>query len=269
MKLGCFSGPQSKYICALPSTSDHSPLILAGYDANGITGSFRFDNFLAKQSGFLNSVWSIWRHPIHGTRMYAVVTKLKALKPVFRRQRKQKGDLASNVQSAKLFLEKAQSLFDTHKEDILLQLVKLCQRIYCQAVQQELSMLKQRSKLNWLKDGDQCTRLFFRKINARRVRQRIYQINDESGVQLTDLSQIVAEFLSYFQQLLGGNRMQRNLDLSFLQPGLKHILSMDEANLLLTPVTQQEIKEAFFDINDDSAPGPDGYSSAFLKMLGL
>ncbi|KAL0283265.1 UNVERIFIED_CONTAM: hypothetical protein Sradi_7234600 [Sesamum radiatum] len=197
--------------------------------------------------------------------MYAVVTKLKALKPVFRRQRKQKGDLASNVQSAKLFLEKAQSLFDTHKEDILLQLVKLCQRIYCQAVQQELSMLKQRSKLNWLKDGDQCTRLFFRKINARRVRQRIYQINDESGVQLTDLSQIVAEFLSYFQQLLGGNRMQRNLDLSFLQPGLKHILSMDEANLLLTPVTQQEIKEAFFDINDDSAPGPDGYSSAFYK----
>ncbi|KAL0288042.1 UNVERIFIED_CONTAM: hypothetical protein Sradi_7108700 [Sesamum radiatum] len=40
---------------------------------------------------------------------------------------------------------------------------------------------------------------------------------------------------------------------------------MDEANLLLTPVTQQEIKEAFFDINDDSAPGPDGYSSAFYK----
>ncbi|KAL0293078.1 UNVERIFIED_CONTAM: hypothetical protein Sradi_6957400 [Sesamum radiatum] len=124
-------------------------------------------------------------------------------------------------------------------------------------------MLKQRSKLNWLKDGDQCTRLFFRKINARRVRQRIYQINDESGVQLTDFSQIVAEFLSYFQQLLGGNRVQRNLDLSFLQPGLKHTLSLDEANLLLTPVTQQEIKEAFFDINDDSAPGPDGYSSAF------
>ncbi|KAL0282161.1 UNVERIFIED_CONTAM: hypothetical protein Sradi_7269300 [Sesamum radiatum] len=63
-----FQWPQSKYICALPSTSDHSPLILAGYDANRITGSFRFDNFLAKQSGFLNSVWSIWRHPIHGTK---------------------------------------------------------------------------------------------------------------------------------------------------------------------------------------------------------
>ncbi|KAL0293493.1 UNVERIFIED_CONTAM: hypothetical protein Sradi_6934300 [Sesamum radiatum] len=144
--------PLAKYICALPSTSDHSPLILAGYDNITIAGMFRFDNFLAKQSGFLNSVWSIWRHTIHGTNMYAVVTKLKALKPVFRRQRMDKGDLSDNVRSAKVFLEKAQSLFDLHKDDLLLQLVKICQLTYCQAVKQELSMLQQRSKLNWLKD---------------------------------------------------------------------------------------------------------------------
>ncbi|KAL0293667.1 UNVERIFIED_CONTAM: hypothetical protein Sradi_6924700 [Sesamum radiatum] len=174
--------------CIVATELVHLPFTGCSFTWHNCSAAEREASGKAKQSGFLNSVWSIWRHPIHGTRMYAVVTKLKALKPVFRRQRKQKGDLASNVQSAKLFLEKAQSLFDTHKEDILLQLVKLCQRIYCQAVQQELSMLKQRSKLNWLKDGDQCTRLFFRKINARRVRQRIYQINDESGVQLTDFS---------------------------------------------------------------------------------
>ncbi|KAL0294572.1 UNVERIFIED_CONTAM: hypothetical protein Sradi_6879900 [Sesamum radiatum] len=95
--------PLSKYFCALPSTSDHSPLILAGYTHNQIKGMFRFDNFLANQPGFHNAVWSICRHNIHGTQMYAVVKKLKALKPIFRMQRKDMGDLSNNVQLAKRF----------------------------------------------------------------------------------------------------------------------------------------------------------------------
>ncbi|KAL0420563.1 UNVERIFIED_CONTAM: hypothetical protein Slati_3079200 [Sesamum latifolium] len=52
----------------------------------------------------------------------------------------------------------------------------------------------------------------------------------------------------------------RALDLSFLRPGLKHTLTLEEANALTSPVTP-----AFFDISEDSAPGPDGYSSAFFK----
>ncbi|KAL0285313.1 UNVERIFIED_CONTAM: hypothetical protein Sradi_7176400 [Sesamum radiatum] len=83
--------PLTKYLCALPSTSDHSPLILSGYDRNYEKGMFRFDNFLANQPGFINTVWSTWKHTIYGTRMYGVITKMKALKPVFRAQRKRKG----------------------------------------------------------------------------------------------------------------------------------------------------------------------------------
>ncbi|KAK4391361.1 hypothetical protein Sango_1913900 [Sesamum angolense] len=45
----------------------------------------------------------------------------------------------------------------------------------------------------------------------------------------------------------------------------KHILTQEEANLLIAPVTRNEIKEALFEIDDESAPGPDGYTSAFFK----
>ncbi|KAL0439823.1 UNVERIFIED_CONTAM: hypothetical protein Slati_2465300 [Sesamum latifolium] len=191
-------------------------------------GMFRFDNFLAKQPGFLNTVWRTWRHIIHGTQMYGVITKLKALKPVFRAQRKVRGDLSNNVRLAKDFLVKAQTLFDTYKEATLLQVVKLCQVTYCTAVQQESSMLQQRAKLNWLK-------------------------HDYLGVYF--LLSISA----------GGTRTNRALDLSFLRLGLKHTLTLEEADALISPVTFSEIKEAFFDISEDSAPGPDGYSSAFFK----
>ncbi|KAL0457639.1 UNVERIFIED_CONTAM: hypothetical protein Slati_0391100 [Sesamum latifolium] len=218
------SWPQASYMSALPSTSDHSPLILKGAEGRLEQGLFRFDNFLAKQPGFLNTVRDWWRHSIHGTKMYGVVCKLKALKPIFRAQRKAKGDLAANVEQAKAFLDIAQHCL--RKEDILMQLVQWCRLIYCAAVKME-------------------------------------------GAHITEAAQIADEFVSYYQPLLGGVRVRRDIDLSFLQPGLRHRLNNDEAADLIAPVSATEIKDAFFDISEDSALGPDGYTSAFYKLLGL
>ncbi|KAL0419002.1 UNVERIFIED_CONTAM: hypothetical protein Sradi_1313700 [Sesamum radiatum] len=154
--------PNSSYISALPSTSDHSPLILTGMDRGEEHVIFRFDNYLAHLPGFLNSVKEIWRHRIVGTAMYETVCKLKLLKDVFRQQKRLKGNLTDNVRQAKNFLDKAQVLFTTYKEDIFLDLVKSCRRVYSVAVKLEISMLQQRAKLRWLKHGDQSSKIFFR-----------------------------------------------------------------------------------------------------------
>ncbi|KAL0293632.1 UNVERIFIED_CONTAM: hypothetical protein Scaly_3138000 [Sesamum calycinum] len=52
--------PDSSYICALPSTSDHSPLVLTGTHRDAEHAIFRFDNYLARQPGFLELVTNIW-----------------------------------------------------------------------------------------------------------------------------------------------------------------------------------------------------------------
>ncbi|KAK4384399.1 hypothetical protein Sango_3064900 [Sesamum angolense] len=219
--------PGSSYISALPSTSDHSPLIISGTNGEAERTIFRFDNYLAQLPGFLGSVENIWKHHITGTEMYEVVCKLKALKAVFRRQRKQKGNLTENVKLAKGYLDKAQELFAVYRDDVLLHLVKCCRMVYSEAIKLELSMLKQRAKLRWMKHGDQNSRVFFRKINSKRAKHMIFQITNAAE--------------------------------------LKHTLTLEEANLLIRPVTREEIKEAIFDIDEKSAPGPDGYTSAFFK----
>ncbi|KAL0293692.1 UNVERIFIED_CONTAM: hypothetical protein Scaly_3136700 [Sesamum calycinum] len=61
--------PSSSYISALPSTSDHSPLILTGMDRFAEHAIFRFDNYLALQPGFLDSVDSTWNTVSQGQRM--------------------------------------------------------------------------------------------------------------------------------------------------------------------------------------------------------
>ncbi|KAK4383831.1 hypothetical protein Sango_3115000 [Sesamum angolense] len=157
--------------------------------------------------------------------MYEIVCKLKLLKSEFRRLKKRTGNLTDNVQKAKTFLDKAQSLFTTYKEDIFLNLVKCCRRVYAAAVKLEITR----------------------------------------GELLTTQHDVTQEFISYFQNLLGGSTTHRLLDLGFLRPALKHTITTAEASLLVAPVTQSEVREAFFDIDVESAPGSDGFTSAFYR----
>ncbi|KAL0283738.1 UNVERIFIED_CONTAM: Retrovirus-related Pol polyprotein from type-2 retrotransposable element R2DM, partial [Sesamum radiatum] len=89
--------PSTTYASLTARTSDHSPLILRGDTTARAVGMFRFDNYLARSTEFTPSVQRVWQHRIVGTAMYAVTRKLKALKPIFRAQRRKKGDLSNNV----------------------------------------------------------------------------------------------------------------------------------------------------------------------------
>ncbi|KAL2232502.1 UNVERIFIED_CONTAM: hypothetical protein Sindi_1430200 [Sesamum indicum] len=54
--------------------------------------------------------------------------------------------------------------------------------------------------------GDQCSRIFFRKIAQRRVARRILQINDDNGTIHTEPEDIINEFVRYYQNLLGEDK---------------------------------------------------------------
>ncbi|KAL2224544.1 UNVERIFIED_CONTAM: hypothetical protein Sindi_3022100 [Sesamum indicum] len=116
-----------------------------------------------------------------------------------------------------------------------------------------------------MKGGDQCSRVFFRKIAQRRSSRRIFQINDEQGSTHTDPEEVINEFITYYQNLLGGDRRRARIDIRFLRPWARHILSNEESTALLLPFTPADVKQAVLDIAKDKAPGPDGYSSGFFK----
>ncbi|KAL2225211.1 UNVERIFIED_CONTAM: hypothetical protein Sindi_3023200 [Sesamum indicum] len=195
--------PTSFYTSLNPRTSDHSPLVLNG-DSQQQYGEF------------IPSVQQIWQHNIIGVPMYAVTRKLKALKPVFREQRRNKGDLSHNVQLAKGFLETAQLLVSSNRRDELyLQLEHCCRLVLAKAAKLEQMML-QASK-NAVDEG------------GRPVLPR-----DVIGIR-------------------------------FLRPWARQLLSEEDARFLLEPFTPADVKQAVFDIAEDKAPGPDGYSSGFFK----
>ncbi|KAL2225603.1 UNVERIFIED_CONTAM: hypothetical protein Sindi_2977300, partial [Sesamum indicum] len=258
--------PSVFYQCLTPRTSDHSPMVVKGDNQQRFGGMFRFDNFLTLSLDFIPSLQSIWQHQIVGVPMFSVTRKLKALKPIFREQRRNKGDLSHNVELARGFLEQAQVLVSSHRQDELFLLLEHCSRlVYAKAAELERIMLQQRAKMEWMKGGDQCSRVFFPKIAQRRTARRILQINDAQGITITEPNAVIHEFISYYQSLLGGDRRQRVMDLRFLRPWARHIITTEEAGHLLEPFSAEDIKKAVFDIGEDRAPGPDGYSSGFYK----
>ncbi|KAK4384190.1 hypothetical protein Sango_3082900, partial [Sesamum angolense] len=261
--------PNLFYTCLTPRTSDHSPLVLKGDCRNMQVSLFRFDNYLALSPGFLASVQSIWRHPVIGTPMYSVTRKLKALKSVFWKQRSSKGDLAMNVKLAAGFLEVAQNIlqFDRHNS-LLLLLEHCCRLVYLKASKLEQVMLRQRAKLQWLKGGDQCSKVFFRRVATRRANKRIFQISDDDGNEQTEPTIISSIFVDFFQGLLGGDRTDRAIDLRYLRPSAQHILTDDEAWAIIRPVTIDEVKTAFFDIEEDKALDQMDFPRVSLKLPG-
>ncbi|KAL0453999.1 UNVERIFIED_CONTAM: hypothetical protein Slati_1378000 [Sesamum latifolium] len=64
------------------------------------------------------------------------------------------------------------------------------------------------------------------------------------------------EFISFYQRLLGGERTNRFIDLSFLRPWARYLLSEEDSAALIKPVTAAEVKMAFFDVEEDKSPGP-------------
>ncbi|KAL0402139.1 UNVERIFIED_CONTAM: hypothetical protein Slati_4243800 [Sesamum latifolium] len=103
-------------------------------------------------------------------------------------------------------------------------------------------MLHQRAKIAWMKGGDQCSRIFFRKVAKRRSSKRIFQITDSGGQILIEQQDVINEFIAYYQNLLGGTRRDRVLDLCYLRPWARHILSEEEGLTLVQPVNPSEIK---------------------------
>ncbi|KAL0294829.1 UNVERIFIED_CONTAM: hypothetical protein Sangu_3209500 [Sesamum angustifolium] len=114
------------------------------------------------------------------TNMYAVTRKLRALK---------------------------QKLLQTDRHNtLLIRLEKCCKMVFFRATKLEQVMLQQRAKIQWLKGGDQCSRIFFRKVAMRRASKKVFQIANEAGRTLTEQDEVVDEFVSFYQRLLGEDK---------------------------------------------------------------
>ncbi|GKE94645.1 hypothetical protein Tco_1579500, partial [Tanacetum coccineum] len=96
----------------------------------------------------------------------------------------------------------------------------------------------------------------------RNHRNRVNVVHDEKGRRFEG-DKVGDQFVKHFKQFLGKSvpvSMIQDIDKLF-----KVKLNQEEAMSKIKDVSDVEIKKAMFQINDNKAPGPNGFSSHFYK----
>ena len=245
-------------------TSDHCPAILfIPNDKLRWKASFRFANFIADKEEFLPMVKDIWSSNIEGFFMFKVTQKLKMLKSQckqmcskFRGSGRKIKDLREQLGNIQLKIDQEpfNASYREEHANILFE--------YNVACNDEEKLLSQRSKIKWLSDGDNNTKFFHSCLKSRINRNRILMVLDEDGRWIRGKA-MKEKFINHFKNFLG---CEVATDLSILNNEF-FINKLDKkvAMNMIRVVTDEEVKVAMFDIADNHAPGPDGFSSKFFK----
>ncbi|KAL2923400.1 LINE-1 retrotransposable element ORF2 protein [Bienertia sinuspersici] len=131
-----------------------------------------------------------------------------------------------------------------------------------------LQFLRQKAKIQWIKEGDENTTLFHNSIKRRRVQNNIYAIKDKHGIFQDTPAGVQEAFLDHYMDLLG-KRMEGRLSVQADIVESGPVLTELQQTALIQPLTDREIKQALFSIHGDKAPGPDGFGTHFLRNCVL
>ncbi|XP_074306147.1 uncharacterized protein LOC141641381 [Silene latifolia] len=245
---------------------DHCPCTVVHRRADlGGKRNFKYFNMWGTSAEFKPSVLQVWRRSFPGTKMFGVIKKLKALKPVLKRLNTTCfSDIENTTTIASLALTKIQQALVDNPEDLNLiqQELDLAKDLRELTVARD-SFLSQKAKIQWSIEGDLNTAYFHQAIKKRTMMNKVFQIEDEDGRLCTEGADIQMAFLDYYQSLLGSHTQTLSVQ--------KHVVTggpccTEEHWLILAqPVTMEEVKQCIFSIPNGKSPGPDGYSSQFYK----
>nr|GMD03985.1 hypothetical protein DM860_011126 [Ipomoea batatas] len=181
-----------------------------------------------------------WRVVINSTKQYEFVQHLKGLKALLKRLNKEEyGHISKKALRANDEFSQFVQLFDVNSATV--------------EDRQKLQLLRKRA----------CTKYFHDLVKKSYRDRSIACILDEFGQPTTSLAQIGELFVAFYKDLLGKSRPRISCRAEFINDG--PIVSVSQQNQLTSAVTNQEIKDALFDVDDPKAPGSDGYSTAFFK----
>ncbi|GJW49094.1 hypothetical protein Tco_0090445 [Tanacetum coccineum] len=211
--------------------SDHSPaMLMLPIAGNNKKRAFRFANYIADKSDFLET---------------------------------RNGNLFVKSALLKGKLKATQSILDSnpHNMEHRMEAIKVYNE-YTSVAEDDLKLLHQKVRIQWLKEGDKNNSYFHIILKSRKHKGRVEFICGEDGSRYEG-REIAGQFVKHFPNFLGTNHYVINM--SSLGDIVSLKLTKEEAVDMIREVNDKEIKEAIFDIDSNKVVGPDGYSSCFFK----
>jgi exonuclease III len=229
---------------------------------------FRFEKFWLTHPNFLQLAQTWWDQAEidHGTHMYKFQQRLKNFKILLKRWNKTTfGDIFLRKWETEAQLEDLQRTFITgnrtqcqaQEEEKLMDALKICK-------EQEEILWRQKSRVQWLKEGERNTKFFHKAMTHRRHINRITQLEDDQGNPIRDHDQIAEALNSFYQDLLMETNASREEAIQKVTRHIPRLVNSDQNRALLRPITQTEVDFAALNMPPGKAPGPDGFTTDFF-----
>ncbi|XP_039066643.1 uncharacterized protein LOC120212383 [Hibiscus syriacus] len=257
-----------------PGDSDHYPALVWFHKDAPIDKPkpFKFFNFWTTHPDFISIVKNSWQSLTTGNPAHALFLKLKILKRCLKElnmshfhdisgQVQRKRDELQNIQLSNLCAALAGSFIKDELE---------AGRELNSLEQAELLFYKQKAKVDWIRDGDQGTRLFYSIVANKRTCNTIRALYNQDGVKLDSFEGMSNEVIRFFKDQLGVTDPDvQSYNINIIRSLLDYSLPRGAADILIKDVSDAEIKDAIWGQGNNKSPGPMALIITSLRLLGL
>ncbi|XP_043717730.1 uncharacterized protein LOC122665645 [Telopea speciosissima] len=247
------------------SVSDHLLLVVfSDLVPKPVNCPFRLHRFWLEHYDFAAVVSQSWVEYVSGFPFFVVTQKLKRLKAILRIwSRSAFPNVNLEVDRARTALEDAQEVVkNVGCSEYLIQCESQAKQEYINAIKLEEKLWLEKSRNRALTCGDRNTRFFYLATKIRRSKNFIRVLKKADGNLINDASQISNYITDFYESFHRRANSDAHPEILSCIPSV--ILPDDNAFLTTVP-SKKEIKAAVFDLDPDSAPGPDGFPDVFFR----
>lgn len=170
------------------------------------------------------------------------------------------GHVQRSIKSKKRALEILQCRFDAstwcEQRDLREEIKELLTR--------EEIMWKQRSRVQWLREGDRNTQFFHSRASNRRKQNNILRLKGEDGRWVENEEEVCSLVSRYFSDLFSSSSPQH---CNSVVEDIDQSLTDGDRLSIERQVTSKEVYEALMQMAPNKAPGPDGMPALFFQKF--
>lgn len=238
--------------------SDHRPVLVKFInDQELFRGQFRFDKRMVDDPSLVTAIFNSWNSEISKGNHSSIfsIAECRRCISVW----KQSADF--NAKDRILRLRKELDELLSLQSPIWERVSEIKDQLG-DAFSDEEIFWRQKSQDKWLLGGDKNTQFFHATVKANRIGNSLNFLVDENGFEQT-LNREKGKIASlYFSELF---RSSSPSNVSAALEGFQSRVTTSMNQDLTKDVTEEEIYNAVFSINCESAPGPDGFTALFFQ----
>ncbi|XP_026451606.1 uncharacterized protein LOC113351914 [Papaver somniferum] len=213
---------------------------------------------------FLEEVQKCWSEYINGDSSFVFQSKLKRLKKYLQEWNwKVFGNIHVQIKDAERKVQYALLNSDNNpfNSEVLGKLVE-AQNVYESKEVPLNTMLNQKSRIRWVKEGARNTKFFHTNLKIRQSRNFICELEDTNRDIFSDPKKNADVLVQHFEKKFEFKEVE-NVDSLF--DGIPTVITQEDQEILDEVPNEEEIKTTFFNMDPDSSSRPDVFLGASYR----